>query len=137
MPRTCPDFELYVFGRENREELMHFWITEICVWESLKAFEASGLWLKTCVFLLIILVIKLCILYFMHEMRMWALGTILTTTAETIFHFLGLFVVLKFFNEIKRNNPMATQIYEQPEESEELDENGSPKKNKAADAVWF
>ncbi|CAG7829613.1 unnamed protein product [Allacma fusca] len=99
--------------------------------ESLKAFEASRVWLKTCIFLVIILMIKLCILYFMYEMNMQAHGTIVFTTLETIFHIVGAVIVLKFFNEIKRNNPIASRIYYQSEDS------SSPKRNNVADAVWF
>ena len=113
--------------------ILMMWILIICFLqcESLKAFEASRVWLKTCIFLIIILLIKLCILYFMYEMGMEAYGTIIYSMLELIFHASGLVVILRFFDEIKRNNPIASRIFYQSEE------NSSPKRNNVSDAVWF
>ena len=64
-------------------------------------------------------------------MEMYAVGTVVFTSIETIFHILALFIVFKFFQEIKTNYPTITDIYLMPTED------SSPKVNPVSDAVWF
>ncbi|CAG7819518.1 unnamed protein product [Allacma fusca] len=99
--------------------------------EALKAFESTRVYIKTTIFIITILFTKLCILYFMHQMEMYATGTVVFTAIETSFHIGGVVIVFKFFDEIKTNYPTITEIYLTP------NEDSSPKVNPVSDAVWF